>query len=494
MLARSLTGGIGVGTPRSRIAQIWKMLLITAKWTVGILFVLILLLVAINAIDEDLTPEAKALLIAPPNPNKPENNLYLSLLGIDAPEKIFPIAAGQARVAAHEEEVAAALKDPRYVFQDLTGTKRAKLEFQGKMAFCRPLQESCVTNVEAHKAEAERLLKANRVLHQRYLSLHRATGYYETATPSTNVLLAYAPQPVRQLFLANIALHIKTGTLAQQQSALADLHSDIRTWRLMLTGDGLLISKMLAVANLHGDYAVLADIMADRKFDLNRHSSAIRAMLDLLVQDDWKIGKVFAYEYRLSEFLWEQMRSARASGVSMSNDPSRVDQERWKPYLEKLLDPFLKLNATRNLHARVMLQRQKVADADPKEYLAARDAYLNWRREKVDLGAHFVYNPIGKSILVIAEDAFDEYPLRAFDAAAFHRLVRLAFEIRSRKIEGKAVPSFMQRHPQWATHPVDGRPFIWDETKHEIAVQPLAKQPKDRRFSIPVRTTASYNK
>lgn len=470
------------------MAKIWRVLLTTAKWTVGMLSVVILLVVAINAIDEDLTAEAKALVIAPPNPYRPEDNLYLALLGIDAKQDVFSIAAGQARVATNEEEVAAALKDPGYVFQDLGGTRRTKLEFQGKVAFCRPLQASCVATVEDHKAEIERLLKVNRVLHQRYLGLHRATGYYETATPSTNVLFGYAPQPVRQLFLANIASHIKIGTLAQRQAALADLHNDIRTWRLMLTGDGMLISKMLAVANLHGDYAVLADIIADSKFDLNRHSAAIRAMLDLLVQDDWKIGKVFAQEYRLSVFLWEQLRAARASGVSVSHDPSREDQDWWNPYLEKLHYPFLKLNATQNLHARVMLQRQKAADADPKDYFAAQDSYRNWAREKVGLGMHFVYNPIGKTILTIAEDAFHEYPLRAFDAAAFHRLVRLAFEIRSRKIEGKAVPSFIQQHPQWATHPVDGRPFIWDETKHEVAVQPLAKQPKDRRFSVPVWT------
>jgi hypothetical protein len=44
----------------------------------------------------------------------------------------------------------------------------------------------------------------------------------------------------------------------------------------------------------------------------------------------------------------------------------------------------------------------------------------------------------------------------------------------------------MQRQPQAAAHPVDGRPFLWNEEKREIAVQTVAKQPKDRRFSIPV--------
>jgi len=476
------------------MARIWRVLLITAKWTVGILSVLVLLVVAINAIDEDLTPEANALLVAPPNPYKPEDNLYLALLGIEAPQGVSPIAAGQARIAAYEKERAAASKDPRYEFQDPLGKKGDKVAFQGKVEFCRPLQKSCVADVEKHKAEIDRLLRANRELHQRYLSLHRAMGYYETATPSIYVLIAYPPPPVRQLYLANIALQTKTGTLLQQKAALADLHSDIRTWRLMLTGDGSLISKMIAVANLHGDYAVLADIIADRKFDLNRHSSAVRAILDLSVQNDWRIGKLFTYEYRFSVFLWEQVRAARGLGVWMSDHPSRRDQEWWEPYLEKLQYPFLKIDATQNLNASVMLQLQKMSDVDPKEYFAARDAYRKWAREKFDLGLHHVYNPIGKSMLAVGADAYEEYPLRAFDAAAFHRLVRLAFEIRSRRIEGNAIPSFMQQHPQWATHPVDGRAFIWDVNKHEVAVHPLANQPKDRRFGVSVLTAGSENR
>jgi len=262
----------------------------------------------------------------------------------------------------------------------------------------------------------------------------------------------------------------------------------------MLTGGGSLISKMIAVANLHGDYAVLADIVADRKFDVNRHSAAIRSMLDLHVQDDWKLGKIFAIEYGISVFLWDQMRSARALGVWMTDHPFRKDQEWWEPYLEMLQYPFLKINATQNLNASVMLQLQKMVDSDPKEYFAARDAYRNWARKKFDLGLHYIYNPVGKNMMDRGADIYGEYPLRAFDAAAFHRLVRLAFEIRSRRIGSKDVPFFMHQHPQWATHPVDGRAFIWNVEKQEVAVQPLANQPKDRRFGIPVLTADSRKK
>jgi hypothetical protein len=44
----------------------------------------------------------------------------------------------------------------------------------------------------------------------------------------------------------------------------------------------------------------------------------------------------------------------------------------------------------------------------------------------------------------------------------------------------------MRQHPQWASHPLDRRPFVWDENKREITVQTLGQQPKDRRFGISV--------
>ena len=157
----------------------------------------------------------------------------------------------------------------------------------------------------------------------------------------------------------------------------------------------------------------------------------------------------------------------------------------WGRFFDRITSPFFKINATQNLDAKLKTQMQKMADADPAESSVAREAYRMWLRDNVEFGVHYVYNPFGRILINVA--SIDEnYPLRAYDAAAFQRLIRLGYEIRNQKIEDEAVPSFIQQHPQWATHPVDGRPFVWDEKKREIAVQTLGQQPKDRRFSIPV--------
>jgi len=61
--------------PKLGIGRILRIFLIASKWTIGALVGLGLLFVGINWFDEDISPEAKALLIAPANPYRPEENL-----------------------------------------------------------------------------------------------------------------------------------------------------------------------------------------------------------------------------------------------------------------------------------------------------------------------------------------------------------------------------------------------------------------------------------
>jgi hypothetical protein len=477
-------------TPRPKIAKILRVLFRTSKWTIGILAGLIAAFVAANAFDEDPSPETRALLIAPPNSYKPEHNLYLALLGFDAPRGTRSLAVAQERIARYERGIAAALKDAEAadIYSQITWQERESLKFQGKVDFCRPLSNPCLAEVDLHRAEIERLLRINRELMGRYSHLHKLQGYYETATPSIYFLTAFVPSPVRQLYLANAALLLKTGARSQQQAALADLREDIETWRNVLIGTGSLVSKMIAVANLQGDYAVLADIIAEREFDLAGYSREILAALDLVQGDDWKIGDMYAYEFRIRAFMWDQLRYQKGSRLL---EGSSEEGQWWERFVDQVTTPFLKINATQNLQAKQAAQFKLLGDATPEAFLATRDDLRKWRKKNIDLGLRSVYNPAGRFLLGIAWDSSEGYVLRARDGEAFLRLVRLAYEIRTQKIEDEWIPSFMQQHPRWATHPVDGSAFTWDGKKREIAVRTLGDQPKGRRFNIPVWISAS---
>jgi len=97
-----------------------------------------------------------------------------------------------------------------------------------------------------------------------------------------------------------------------------------------------------------------------------------------------------------------------------------------------------------------------------------------------------IYNPIGKILVAIGAPAYENYIFRPYDAAALQRLVRLSFEIRRQRIAPSEITSFMKLHPEWSTHPADGQSFVWKQAPDEIAIQTVAQQPADRRFSAQI--------
>src|SRR5690242_6655408 len=118
-------------------------------WLLGLSLLLLLVWVAINWRDEELTPEAKQFLAAPPNSLNPKENLYLALMGSSAPEGQSPVIAGLKRVEEHEARAAEALKDPLSILHPdvIVG----ELKFRGRIDFCEPLRESCLRGIEKHR-------------------------------------------------------------------------------------------------------------------------------------------------------------------------------------------------------------------------------------------------------------------------------------------------------------------------------------------------------
>jgi len=94
------------------------------------------------------------------------------------------------------------------------------------------------------------------------------------------------------------------------------------------------------------------------------------------------------------------------------------------------------------------------------------------------------YNPLGKVLTSALTEPYRRYPPRAWDQAALQRLVRAGYEIRQRRVAPADLPAFLQAHPQWSTHPADGRPFLWDAVTGELRVQTISQHPPAWRFSI----------
>lgn len=470
--------------PLSRIAGRilrWSALLIGSLVLVALL--LLALAFAVNWRDEPLTPAARALLIPPPNPLKPEDNIYLAMAGFTAPSGESVVALGQARIEHYNERLDAVLHDPSsQALDSLQLPDPQPLQFRGRADFVHPLSASVWDEVPAHYAEIESLIAQNAELYQRYQALERLPGYYETARPSYLAPTVFVPTQLRYLFLEETVRRLRNGTTGEQREALAELLADVGLWRRVLTGQGLLTSKMLALAYLQSDYLVLADLIADPSAELPAAAGDAEAAPPLFALGDFDLGAAFAGEFRVQAALLAQTEYLYAIGWNPL--PARATVERgWLDRLGTAISGhFFKLNATLNLFAQ---QAERLRAIVPGPDVIASDRRLA-DSSATAWGAVGLYNPIGKLLAGIAAPAGVSYPLRAWDAAALQRLVRAGYEIRRQRIAAAEIPAFLRQHPQWSTHPGDGRPFVWNAATAQIRIQTIGEQPAGRRFFIRV--------
>ena len=445
------------------------------KWTgivVGSLVLLALVLFAtayvINMHDEPLTARALTLLQPPGNPYRPDENLYVALVGFEAPPGESVVTYGQARIDQYNSRLDSVLRDP--LAAPIEQPDPRSLQFKGNFEFPRPSQ-SYWNEIPPHRQDIERLIADNRELYQRYLALHQLGGYFQTARPSTYAPIAYIPSELSRLFLANLVLRMRSDDPQMRKQALSDLEADVRLWRVMLAAGGSLASKMVAIAYLHRDGSLLADVLADPHAAIPAGADDAAALAPLFPLDDWNIGNVYPYEFLVAHSVVGQVRtSARARSDS-------TDSGWTQRFSEAVGRHFFKLNATTNLFA---------DQADRLTAAAAQGALRSSAASGDNLFAkiRMVYNPSGKIVVSIGESGYDDYPRRAWDGAAFQRLVRLSYEIRRQRIDPAAIPQFMNQHPEWSTHPSDGRSFIWDAAAGTIRVETLGKDTSGRVYFV----------
>jgi hypothetical protein len=469
------------------VRRIFKWLGIAVAGLVVVILGLFAVAWIVNLHDEPLTPQTQALLQAPPNPYTADDNLYLALAGADAPSGQSVIADSQARVDWYNQRLDSVLRNPTLAnMQSLTTEDPKRLRFKGDCNFVRPLESSVWSVAPQHREEVRKLMADNSELYQRYLESQRLPGYYETARPSFLTPIFGWPSAVHKLFLADLVLRLRSGgPPAHLRQAFADLENDLQMWRRVFGGQGGMVSKMVSVAYLQGDYLLIADMIADPHFSVppGDDADALVAAPDL---KDWSVGNGLAYEFRDFSSILRQTDDLSSRGYVYESQ-ARSGVAGWLiRVLSRAEGHFFKINATENQFARLTVRRTLEA-VDPASFFRERKEETGAPPEDFNPWTlRLSYNPTGKVIVAVVGSFPDTYMLRAWDGAALQRLVRLGYEIRRQRIEAAGIPGFMAQHPDWSTHPADQRPFVWDPQHVEIRVQTVAQQQPGRRFSIQI--------
>lgn len=438
--------------------------------SVGLAATLLLAWLAINLFDVPLTPAARTMLAAAHDPYPDSDNLYVAFAGFRAPSGQSMIETGLSQIEA-SNRANDRLRTGRTASAPPYGSRTRDLDVNVDTPGWEKVTDFPWRGARAHVRRLARLLAANQELYERYLALHALRGYFDISRPGVVQPDPYIPPPIQQLFLAQTAREIQSGTHAQRRRAVTELARDLRMWRTVLDGGGDLMSKMLAADALNVDLHFLGDMVTDPDCDLSFLRR--RSLLRPFPLKDWKIGAAFRWEMRREAALLDTMHIGDPTA-----DRAAAGPRRWLlGELNRVAAQFFKVHATENLLAEQMARRTALANGDPASFLQRRQVFRRGSRRHLWLGHPPLYNPLGRAVLAFAftpPGPVAEYAARVFDIAAFQRLVYLAYQIRKRGIAFDAVSAFMARHPRWATHPIGGKPFLWNPARGTLAVVPAA--------------------
>lgn len=427
----------------------------------------------INMRDAEISTQARSMARFVPAAIPVDDNAYVALLGLTAPQRSEPLAEGKRLVAQRAGEAAADPFAGRAATQparDAAPDEDERISLAGDLDFgCDVLNEACLPFVRTRERAIRKVIAANQLLIDRYHGTQRMSGFAVVPIPDTtridvewNVL-----GRVHALLLAAAALDAQQGRLAGSCGFLRD---DGEFWRRVLSGAATLGDKLSAFRALSEDARLGSEIIAASWFDAGVCGPPLRTLLTPLTAEQQSLADA----YRMAFIPTLRM-------LASWPDPAvSVEPESWADrHLKEtpVYELFYRRNASINRCAAIFDGLAVLAAESAPRFAAARDAFLASNRDLTSVGAGSLYNPLGKMLLGRHLVLNVDYIAHAHGVAAYIKLVRTQLELRLAGVSPADVPQFLEASAPLSTNPFDGRPFRWDRERLEISFDPI-----DRRW------------
>jgi len=416
---------------------------------------------AINAFDESLTPQA-ASYGEPRAPAVPgTENGYYALLALGAPDGGDGIMYARAWL----DESRAAAKDKR--LEKRGDEKRAK-----RPAICDAAQTSCLAAVKDKPDEVREHLEAHREDLARYETLIGFKRYEEVLDYPLRMETGF-PQ-YGSVIGAHRAYVLRAAADAQRgnvEAAVAAIERDIAFQRIMMTGSRTLLGKVVASVDYWRDLAFLSDLMQNRVADVAPHLPRVREMLKSTEFPAAGMSAIVETEFGFRKATLRNPIAPQPDGSEAS-------------FVEKAAMKFLyKPNATLNHEAEHL---KKVADAmelPVNEGSAVLDKVMLDNAEMTFWD--YIDNPVGNILRRVAgpDDTRGAFArLRLHDARAYARLVALQAEILAARVEPDRIGAFVAASDPRFYDPYSGKPMAWDAGAKRLSVEVQSKVTKQRKL------------
>lgn len=455
----------------------------SARRLSGVALVAVGAVLGVNAIDEDLSAQAKALLVIPQPSAASERNGYVDLLGLGAPEGETPYAAGLKVLDALRAQDQPGFKaTPQWESAFKLGALQIHKDKELEGLRCRPAQGSCL-EYAAGKPELAKLIARHDALLGRYRAMREKPEYAELYYPTRwdSVGPAGIPSLLQRLVVLSIAAKANAGDL---EGAVRELELENAFHRKVAAGSARIGHKMGAVSSLQLDALVVSDLVRTKAGAIAPFLPRLEGLVRPLSAAEADMTNVL----RMDAAVWASWLQKSDAVAPLLTD---LDRRWW----HTLVPLFYRPGETVNLYAAQSALRRKVADLPAPRYFKAVDESMRAALALAPHGpANYLVNPIGRGALdVFAEGgAFNVIPYiaRVHDTQGLYALVALQLQLRG---TGAATPEAIAAAlggPLGAARPdpYTGKPMTYDPETSSLGFESqnksgLVAQELKKRFS-----------
>jgi len=435
------------------------------KWAFITLGMIILLLLAINAMDERPSPELKALQALPQIDADPSNG-YFAFVGLNAPPDEDGFIYGTQWVDTYNAAADKAAIERANARFPITNN----LTFLGdQKQLCNPSKLPCLPQAKERANIWRKLATDNEILLARHRALTAYANFEESYfQPSyLSPFLNYG-SPARLLMLDMIALDAAEDRL---EPALASLEALMAFDRRALLGSRVLITGMVARSWLGQDYALLAEIVATRPKALAEQQERLERMTEPL-----EISQVHAIAARLIE--GEYRFISRNIPMLLNAEYRGQDAGILGTTLAR---PFFQSRATMNLAARYHIALQKrIRDFSPENFndWIAQVGQVEKSEDTIVNSWRILYNPVGKVGFAVGRSEYGLYILKLSDLIGVTRLARLQVDIVTAGNADGDIPAIIAANKA-LYDPYTGKPMGWDAARRQLYFDAHGEYPKE---------------
>lgn len=416
-----------------------------------VLLALYLYVLAVNSRDRPPTAVATQMrALIEQRPQVPaEDNAYLFVLGVRAPDDIDPREAGKSRLAWIESRgyaEGASTPDPlptNHLRQD-----RPK-HIQQLIDTCRPMAAACVAEVEATLPAIAEWLSPDELTLVRYQQLLEHPAWLESIAPDYD-----APLPNYEDILDGQRLYfvaLRELSLRGQTDAVRErLEKDIRFWRMVLRSADTILVKAIAATALHAHFA--SSMFAFKALPVNERERAIPASWSEEISvEERSIRRALAGELMLIDRTY----LATEEGDLLEKRSSEKGII-WRA----VYNAFMYFYQHQDAHNRIASDLDALARAFEgplSEYAEQRSRFAQEPTQRV---LDWLYNPIGDYLFQTAASVFREYTVRFGDIEGVRRAALLTARLRASGVTAENIEERLRESS--LRNPYTNEPFAWN--------------------------------